>query len=448
MLPIVVRKPASVIAVGLLACGGDETERDARAENAPPRWDPPAAIALGQGQTVRVPVTAEDDDGDAVSLAGAAIDSVALEVALGEGAVELHAGYAAPASAELSVELRDARGATATVRVAVAVARQKWLPQVTWTSDGPEAREHASFLVDAQGRGAYLFGGSGYSPYLDPLADAWRYDLATATWASVVPRGAVPSGGGSRRVAQLPGTTTAYLFGGYDGTGASHAELVRADFAGGTLTFTPVAQTNPPPARSLHAFVYDPETKRFYAFGGAGSALLDDTWSMELDGAGGAVWTELGPATRPSPRYGFFYGFDAEHGRLLVFSGAQGGAVVDPARDTWALDVRREPPEWSRVLEGDAVPPGRRNGSFVFDPAGPRLWVFGGTADGKTSAPGLWALDARSGHEAWAEVELAGEPPIRSSGFGFYDPVADRTLLGFGNTASAVYRDLTPLGYP
>jgi hypothetical protein len=42
---------------------------------------------------------------------------------------------------------------------------------------------------------------------------------------------------------------------------------------------------------------------------------------------------------------------------------------------------------------------------------------------------------------------MMGEPPLRSSGFGVYDEVGGRAWLGFGNSSSAVYRDLQAIGY-
>jgi hypothetical protein len=274
----------------------------------------------------------------------------------------------------------------------------------------------------------------------------WRYDLDMKTWTMVTPSGDVPPPGGSRRVASIPGTTTAYLFGGYGEGNTNFNDLYRLEHAGGEAVFTLVMQDNPPPARALHSFAYDPATERFYAFGGFGQNVLDDTWSMQIvDGV--AHWTQLDLPTRPSPRYGFFYGFDAENSRLIVFSGAQGLASVNPAHDTWALDVKSDPPAWQFLTDQAASPPGRRNGCMVFDPSGPRLWVFGGTPDAMTTAPSLWAFDARPGHEAWRELVLTGEPPLRSSGFGVYDESTEQVLLGFGNSSSGVYRDLQALGY-
>jgi hypothetical protein len=171
------------------------------------------------------------------------------------------------------------------------------------------------------------------------------------------------------------------------------------------------------------------------------SEIRNDVWTMKLvDGR--AKWTKLELKGPPSPRYGFFHGYDPERGRLIVFSGVQGGTEVNAFNDTWLLSVRAEPPTWTRWEKGS--PPGRRNGCFVYDAGGQRLLVFGGTKDAKTAEPDLWVFDTRPGEEGWKVWPLPNSPPPRSSGFEFHDPARKRILMGFGNNAE-LHGDLFPL---
>ena len=76
--------------------------------------------------------------------------------------------------------------------------------------------------------------------------------------------------------------------------------------------------------------------------------------------------------------------------RLVVWSGAQEPAnatdTVNAAQDGWALDLSLDPPPWSKLSpEGDA-PNGRRHGCSMHDPVGRRLFVYGGTSAGTTTA--------------------------------------------------------------
>lgn len=324
----------------------------------------------------------------------------------------------------------------------------RWDKPVLWSKkEGPEAREHGAVIVDEDRDRAILISGSGYKPQFTPLADVWQFSLKTDKWSPLESTGPTPSGG-SRRVAQLPGQKVAYLFGGYGAGLKSHNELVRVDFAREAITFADVPQDNPPPARALHAFVYDARLDKFILFGGftfgdAGAEIHNDVWTMKLV-EGRARWTRLDLKEPPSPRYGFFYGYDSENGRLIVFSGAQGGPEVNPARDTWLLSVRGEQPTWKKM--GATRPPGRRNGCFVYDPAEQRLFVFSGTKDAKSFEPDLCVFDARPGQEGWRTFVFPDGPPTRSSGFGFHDRARKRILIGFGN-ASKPYPDLYPLKY-
>jgi hypothetical protein len=324
----------------------------------------------------------------------------------------------------------------------------RWDKPILWgEKDGPEAREHAAVIVDEKRDRVIVIGGSGYRPYLTPLTDVWQFSLQTDTWAPLQSPGSMLSGG-SRRVAQIPGQQVAYLFGGYGAGQQTHNELIQVDFSMETPTFANVPQDNPPPPRALHAFVYDAKLAQFLLFGGVtigkdGAEMHADVWNMQVDG-GRAKWTKLALNTSPSPRYGFFYGYDPEGGRLIVFSGAQGLTEVQPARDTWLLSVRAEPPTWKQWEEGS--PPGRRNGCFVYDPAEHRLFVFGGTKDAKSAEPDLYVFDARPRGEGWQGQPLPDSPPPRASGFGFLDRARQRILMGFGN-AAAPYRDLFPLKY-
>lgn len=451
-------------ALAVASCGGEDTQSSTGAtattgtsgENHAPAWvdAPAAAVAMGQGQTRALPLTLEDVDGDTPT--ASVTPPAGLEVEIGPdatGALQLavHADYAVSGPLAFEVILDDGK-VQATVRVDVTVAPIRWLPRQTWTEpDGPEAREHASVIVDTAGGQAFVFGGSSYSPQLEPLNDAWRYDIASGAWSKITPTGDVPPPGGSRRVAQAPGTTVAYLWGGYGGVnaGTNFDDLYRVTVAGQNLAFQAITQNGTPPERALHVFAYDAWSERFVLFGGAGAGTkpLADTWTMTLAGDV-ATWTEITPATSPSGRYGSFSGVDAERSRVIVYSGAQGFASINAAQDVWALDMRAEPPVWELLIEGAAagVPTGRRNGCGVFDPSGPRLFVFGGTADGMVSEDGLFVFDVRPGKAAWTPLALADEIPVRSSGFGFHDEAGGRTLMGFGNSTSA-YRDWGILGY-
>jgi hypothetical protein len=434
------------LALSIIGCGSDDGGDDPTpAKNEAPFLAEPASLSLQQGRATQALLTVTDPNDDEVTTTLTA--PAGIEATLDTNLLmDAYPDYSVSGAQTIQFTMTDERGLSAQADLAIDVAPLEWLERKTWTTMGPEAREHAALVVDTTGNRILMFGGSGYAPQGTPLDDSWEFDLASETWTEITPTGDVPPGGGSRRVAQVPGQSIAYLWGGYGAGFANFGNLYRVDYSSGGAVFTELVQNGAPPARSLHGFAYDAQTARLFVFAGFGNTVLDDLWTATLDGDT-ANWTQVSLGNAPSPRYGFFYGVDETRGRLILFSGAQsGGQPLNPARDTWALDLRADPPTWTLLLEGDAVPPGRRNGCFVMDPLGPRLFVWGGTGDGATTEKSLFAFDARPGKERWSTLDLENEPPLRSSGMAAYDPTQDHVWLGFGNDA-AVYRDFTKLGY-
>lgn len=319
------------------------------------------------------------------------------------------------------------------VDYAVHVVPQRW-SRTTFT-DGPRAREHGALLTSTDGSTLFLIGGGAYPnvPTQETLDDSWQFDVASETWRAWPLSGDVIPPGASRRTAQAG--DVAYLYGGYGTDVASLDDLFRVDLTTGVVKRLQ-QRGDVPVARSLHAFVFDADGGDFFVFGGfsdtaAGQDILADTVKGHLDGDT-VTWTNVTPAFSPSPRYGMFFGFDAALRALVVFSGASFPAGNDPinaAQDAWRFDVDSE--TWLDLLPSGEAPLGRRNGCGVYDPQTHNLVVFGGTADGATTAPGLFLLDPR-GDGAWTSLVRDDEPPLRSSSFGTA-LVGGGVTCGFGN---------------
>jgi hypothetical protein len=346
-------------------------------------------------------------------------ESDGLDVQIIEGALHVRAPYGVSGRKTVTITATDT-----ILTQPIDIKAAAWSPSVTWT-DGPEAREHGALMFDKDNKRVILIGGSGYMPYGTPLADIWAWSLTDKKWSKPAVEGDVPPAAGSRRVAGN------YLFGGYAEASAVNNDLYRVEL-GNPIRFKKLTTTIP--ARSLHAFVAGPDG--FYVFGGASTKPLNDTWHLKIEGDN-VTATQLAPELKPTPRYGFFFGGDEK--RLVVFSGAQAFSTVKPAEDTWAFDFAAR--SWTQIAM-DNAPKGRRNGCFVSDPTNHRLFVFGGTADAMTSEAGFYVLQ----DETWTKLERAGEPPLRSSGFGFFDPATGAANCGFGNTTKAVYADWTAFG--
>ena len=433
---------------------------------APPAWDAaPATLDVYDGRIASVPIAIKASDLTKLTVT-AASDAVAAELVPAEapstdglwhGTLKIRPGYALAAgdAGTVTVDIKDTVGSLHKT-IALQAHKLSWKKRVVWTpASGPQTREHGVFFLDPEAKAAYLLQGSGYSPQLKPLADSWRLDVASGAWAAWTPTGDVPPPGGSRRVAAIPGGKKFYAYGGYVGfetTADDEADIYRVDLADAARTFTKLTNVTPGPARELHAVAYDAKSDTFVVFGGVTTKptqdVLDDTWTIKIVGDT-ATWTTLAAKKSPTPRYGSFSAFDADSRRFIVWSGAQvAESATDPinaAQDAWALDLSASPPTWSKLEPTGTAPKGRRNGCSMPDPAGRRLFVYGGTSDGKTTEKGLFVLDLEPGHETWTRLDLANAPPLRSSGFGFATPDGDVTCA-FGNDSKG-FNDVAFLGY-
>ncbi len=456
---------ASVIA----ACSSSSSpESSVPPPPAPPEWvDRPAdAVKADEGHAFAIPVTVRAADvaklsvtatGEHVTTELVAEESETPNDGLWHGKLRIEVEYGGAKDAALHVALDDGIGHVVDVPVKISARALAWRKRIAWDkTNGPPTREHGVFVLDEKAQLAFLFQGSGYDPQWVPLGDAWRLDMKTGAWSAWTPTGDVPTTPrAAHRVAVVPGTTTAYVYGGYTGfekTEKSLADLYRLDVANATKSFTKLENVGSPPPRQLHALAYDAKGEQLVVFGGFTDQprqdALDDTWLVKVKGDT-ATWTQVEDPKGPSARYGSFTAFDAESRRFFVWSGGQypesDKDPVNAAQDAWALDVSVDPPKWSKLTPTGAAPKGRRNGCAMHDPIGRRLFVYGGTSDGKTTEPGLWVLDLEKGREQWRSLTLADAPPMRSSGFGFATANGD-VVCAFGNGA-AVYSDVNVLGY-
>ena len=324
--------------------------------------------------------------------------------------------------------------------------KEGWGRRIVWEAEaGPEAREHASFILDPGRDRAVMLLGSGYRPYLDPLGDAWAYDLTEDSWSELELEGHTITPGGSRRVAQVKGG--AFIHGGYGEELLASGELWELRFKDSQVKVTLVEQENAPAPRSLHGFAADTKGERFVIFGGGSpTGVLDDTW-IGTKSENGVTWRKLDLDPNPGPRYGFSFAHDETNGLLIVCGGqvpSGDGSQVDRfARDAWALNFTAEEPQWTLLTEYDAREfPGRRNPAFAFDQRSGDLFVWGGAGAGMNVIPDLFVVQTREDEAPVQRVAQPASIPARASGFGVVDLKRSRALMGFGNVRTGPFLDL------
>lgn len=400
---------------------------DARAET----------ITLSEGG--RAAIALELDRADAVIEVTGVPEDWRVELRSDQPGLQIRVPYGIQGRSTIELELAcgadRGRGSIA-VDVRPIIARELSAP------NGPDAREHPLLWVD--GDQLYLFGGFSFEPrQYTVVSDVWIFDLAAGAWSMGAPSGERPAVAGGR-LATVPGSREVVLFGGSDLQNAVPGDVSVFDPDTERFTTLSTAAAN---ATLLGSFFYDAPRDRYLSVCGYGAGIRCDVHAFDR---ASRTWTELSVAEGEAPtgRYGFFYAHDKEEDRLILFSGAQAPRPVNsvnPALDTWALELSEDPPRWVQIAGVDGAPPGRRNGGTAYDPVGHRMFIFGGTPDARTSEEGLWALSLDRGHESWSRVEVEGLLPTRSSGSGVYDPGRARVLFGFGNNASTIYDDLWAL---
>jgi hypothetical protein len=247
-----------------------------------------------------------------------------------------------------------------------------------------------------------LFGG--YGVLQDPtptmgesvgyLDDTWLWDGRTWTQNSAVQS---PPRREQAAVATLDGSVV--LFGGlftnfgdtwlWNGTGWSDAS----------------SDQSPPDRSSAAMATLDGKVLLFggdiLAFaGGTGGAAgpVNDTWEWN-----GSKWTELSPATSPSPRERAAI---AElDGKLVLFGGRYEGASGEweYLNDTWTWDGS----SWTQ-LAPPTSPPARASG--VAGSVGETMVLFGGFGPGVASLGDTWTFDGST----WREVVGPGPDQTES----------------------------------
>jgi hypothetical protein len=333
-----------------------------------------------------------------------------------------------------------ARCAGASSERAVRLRPMRWSLVSRWEENaGPPAREYFAMWQDEER--LFVFGGFHYKPkQFTPASDLWELDLKSATWRPLEASGNVPLAPGGR-VARA-GAKSLYYFGGatIGEAGMETPPLLRS-FDYEKLAWTDAPNAGGAPGSYTGAFVHDAKRGRWLSVCGvdASIGLHCDVHAYTPDKGFAKLAVE---GTRPSGRYGFHYALDAERDRLIIHAGQTGTGNLHMSGDTWALEL--EPLRWVKLADTGDASPIRRNGAWALDEEGRRLFVWGGTSDGRTPVRGIQAFDLDQA--TWTSVETPEEVLPRASGMAVYDRANKRLLLGFGNAAK-LYTDIWALSF-
>ncbi|MFC1609820.1 kelch repeat-containing protein [Myxococcota bacterium] len=197
-------------------------------------------------------------------------------------------------------------------------------------------------------------------------------------------------------------------------------------------TWTEVAPGKSPSPRLGHAMTFDTIRAVPVLFGGHDNqeawesetwedrcrVLVADTWEYD-----GYTWTEVSPATAPSPRFFHAMVYDNARGVAVLFGGLDtvGGPDCWTAlSDTWEYDGNT----WTQVTP-EISPPARALHAMAYDAARAVVVLFGGSADVSDYLSDTWEYDGKT----WTEVGWyagASAPSRRNAHAIAYD--ANRTV--------------------
>lgn len=209
----------------------------------------------------------------------------------------------------------------------------------------------------------------------------------------------------------------------------------------------PGGPTGPTPdPRADTAGVLAPDGRTFLVFGGdtdvpicggvPGHTHVGDTWLLDT---GCGTWTQIATSAAPAARSRHSMALDAARGRALLFGGRTRAGTSGPYtlfNDVWAFDFATS--TWSEIAAAGAAPTPRSNAAAVV--SGDKLVVFGGS----TSTSGLsftpqndtFVLDLTT--STWTKLTPAGGlPAARLFHSMAADPSAARVYVHGGGDANA-----------
>ncbi|HPF40571.1 MAG TPA: kelch repeat-containing protein [Phycisphaerae bacterium] len=314
-----------------------------------------------------------------------------------------------------------------------------------------EISDPAEFAVVGPGgaldtkRGRLLVFGQGIDPEANRLGPAvlMALSLRDNTWTALKTTGAASRGLGHPGLTYVASEDALYLFGGWpSGDPAPLAELWRLNLSQEPLQWTQLPMSPEwPPARNGMVFVADEPRGRLLLHGGDGGphpkygfTPLDDLWAFDLKGQSWSRVAAQGDA--PAPRWNHSAAIDPAGGKLYVYGGA--GYVLSPApkqvADTNVHTLDLTTNVWSRSPDMDRSPRPVEGTSLTYDSEADALVLVGGLALDKQGTPGIsrvYCFDLK--RKKWVRTKEILDKKRRDH-VGVYDPDGKRHVIFGGQS--------------
>jgi PKD repeat protein len=175
---------------------------------------------------------------------------------------------------------------------------QSWVQMLADGAPGSPSRRAQitnSMVYDSANDVLVLFGGRcadmngcNGTPYSQALNDTWIYRISTNSWTRMLPANS-PAARAQHTLSFDAAQGVVLLFGGVSSSNVAYNDTWVYSVVANT--WTQVSAANPPPARYLHAAVYDPGIGQHVIYGGnkAGGATTGEVWTFSLSTGGGNI---------------------------------------------------------------------------------------------------------------------------------------------------------------
>jgi hypothetical protein len=287
----------------------------------------------------------------------------------------------------------------------------------TWTqlspATSPPARDFASMAYDSSTSQLVLFGGYGISgDKNESLNDTWSWN--GATWTRLSPATSPPVRT-SAAMADDPATGQLILFGG-DVAGGGGLAIYNDTWNWNGTDWIRLSPTEVPPASEGASMAYDTAASQFILYGGEGDGVGYDAtfywnganWTPTdfVNGVfqGGAGDTFASPLT-----------YDPGTGQFLLFEGGNGQGPDGPGNAPPPPAVLNETWTWNgsiwTQLAPASSPSPREAATMAYDSATNQLILFGGETEGaQTLYNDTWVWGAATAITSAASYDDTGGP--------------------------------------
>src|SRR6267143_83401 len=282
----------------------------------------------------------------------------------------------------------------------------------TWTNlnlttPSPPPRQYSSMTYDAADGYVLLFGGAGLTGGVGDLRDTWKF--SAGSWTQLFPSTSPQQRYAASMAYDAADGYVVLFSGGSDMNSATCFGTCGDTWQFKAGTWTQLSPATSPTPRAFASMSYDAADSYVILFGGSpyGAGPLNDTWEFKA-----GSWTQLSPSSAPSPRSYASMVYDVADGYVLLF----GGDGVPG--DTWQFRAGT----WTQLSPSNA--PSRRSlYSMAYDATDGYALLFSGS----TSTSDTWQFKAGS----WTQLAPSSSPPATSGSSMAYD-TGDGYFVLFG----------------